>query len=96
MNDWGIPISKDKIIARRNRLIEYQKLGELRFTPLYEAIDENILDINYMLHEIENLQSKIDKANNYIDSERKKIQQHQYFIGIRRLNKIQDILKEDK
>lgn len=66
MNEWGLPISKDKIIARRNRLIEYQKLGELRFTPLYEAIDENILDINYMLHEIENLQSKIDKANELI------------------------------
>ena len=27
MNEWGLPISKDKIIARRNRLIEYQKLG---------------------------------------------------------------------
>ena len=67
MNEWGIPISKDKIIARRNRLIEYQKIGEVRFTPLYEAIDENILDINYMLHEIDNLQSKIDKANEYID-----------------------------
>ena len=67
MNEWGLPISKDKIIARRNRLIEYQKLGELRFTPLYEAIDENILDINYMLHEIENLQSKIDKAIEYIN-----------------------------
>ena len=67
MNDWGIPISKDKIIARRNRLIEYQKVGELRFTPLYEAIDENILDINYMLHEIENLQSKIDKAIEYCE-----------------------------
>ena len=63
MNEWGLPISKDKIIARRNRLIEYQKLGELRFTPLYEAIDENILDINYMLHEIDNLQSKIYKIN---------------------------------
>lgn len=67
MNEWGIPISKDKIIARRNRLIEYQKLGELRFTPLYEAIDENILDINYMLHEIDNLQSKIDKANEILE-----------------------------
>jgi len=67
MNEWGMPISKDKIIARRNRLIEYQKIGELRFTPLYEAIDENILDINYMLHEIDNLQSKIDKANEILN-----------------------------
>lgn len=66
MNEWGLPISKDKIIARRNRLIEYQKLRELRFTPLYKAIDENILDINYMLYEINNLQSKIDKAIEYI------------------------------
>lgn len=73
MNEWGIPISKDKIIARRNRLIEYQKLGELRFTPLYEAIDENILDINYMLHEINNLQSKIDKAIEWIEQYEKQI-----------------------
>ena len=59
MNDkeWGTPISRDKIIYRRNKLIEYQKIGELRFTPLYETIDENILDINYMIYEIDKLQS---------------------------------------
>ena len=67
MNEWGIPVSKDKIIARRNRLIEYQKVGELRFTPLYEAIDENILDINYMLHEIDNLQSKIESLEEDVE-----------------------------
>jgi hypothetical protein len=59
-NEWGLPVSKEKIISRRNRLIEYQKVGELRYTPLYEAIDENILDINYMIYEIERLQKKLE------------------------------------
>lgn len=66
---------------------------------LYENdIDDNVqvfLTIRQMI-KLYNLQSKIDRANDYIDSERKKIQQHQYSIGIRRLNKIKDILKEDK
>lgn len=60
--EWGTPISKEKIIDRRNKLIEYQKIGEVRFTPLYEVIDENILDINYMIYEIERLNNRIDKA----------------------------------
>ena len=63
--EWGTPVSKDKIIARRNRLIEYQKIGELRFTPLYEAIDENILDINYMIYEIERYKNIIDELEKY-------------------------------
>ena len=98
MNEWGLPISKDKIIARRNRLIEYQKLGELRFTPLYETIDENILDINYMLHEIDNLQSKIDKAIEYLDEVGMQFDNETAY----RINeypqwiKLKNILKEDK
>ena len=59
--EWGTPVSKEKIIARRNRLIEHQKIGELRFTPLYEIINENILDINYMIYEIERLNNIIDE-----------------------------------
>ena len=62
IEEWGTPVSKGKIIDRRNRLIEYQKLGELRFTPLYEAIDENILDINYMIYEIERLNKELEVA----------------------------------
>lgn len=95
MNEWGMPISKDKIIARRNRLIEYQKLGELRFTPLYEAIDENILDINYMLYEIDNLQFKINKAIEIIDL----ITPELWNISNKmtyRLKDVKNILKEDK
>ena len=66
IEEWGTPVSKGKIIDRRNRLIEYQKLGELRFTPLYEAIDENILDINYMIYEIERLNNIIKEVREYI------------------------------
>lgn len=60
--EWGTPISKDKIISRRNKLVEWQKIGELRFTPLYEIIDENILDINYMIYEINRLKNIINEA----------------------------------
>lgn len=101
MNEWGMPISKDKIIARRNKLIEYQKIGEVRFTPLYEAIDENILDINYMLHEISNLQSKIDKINQYLeeyfifdDKNGEYYQTHTFDKD--NAKELHDILKEDK
>ena len=66
--EWGTPISKDKIISRRNKLIEWQKIGELRFTPLYEIIDENILDINYMIHEIDRLNNIIEEIENTIEN----------------------------
>lgn len=69
MNDkeWGTPVSRDKIIYRRNKLIEYQKIGELRFTPLYETIDENILDINYMIYEIDKLQSNWNSLREWLE-----------------------------
>lgn len=94
MNEWGIPVSKDKIIARRNRLIEYQKVGELRFTRLYEIIDVNILDINYMLHEIDNLQSKIDKARKIIDRY-SRVVDYDDEVSIDVLYEIDDVLKEE-
>lgn len=69
MNDeWGTPVSKEKIIARRNRLIEYQKTNQVRFTALYQIIDENILDINYMIYEIERLNNIINKTIKYVES----------------------------
>lgn len=71
MNDkeWGTPISRDKIIYRRNKLIEYQRIGELRFTPLYETIDENILDINYMIYEIDKLQSNWNSLREWLKND---------------------------
>lgn len=60
--EWGTPISKEKIISRRNRLIEYQKTQDMRFTVGYQIIDENILDINYMIYEIERLNNIINKG----------------------------------
>lgn len=70
MNDkeWGTPVSKDKIIYRRNRLIEYQKTNQARYTPLYEIIDENILDINYMIYEIEQLQSNWNSLREWLQN----------------------------
>ena len=64
--EWGTPISKEKIIDRRNRLIEYQKTQDMRFTVGYQIIDENILDINYMIYEIERLNNIIKEAIEYI------------------------------
>lgn len=92
MNDkeWGTPISRDKIIYRRNKLIEYQKLGELRFTPLYETIDENILDINYMIYEIDKLQSNWNSLREWLED-------NQDGFNIRVvLNKMNELERKDK
>ena len=75
--EWGTPISKEKIIGRRNRLIEYQKTNQARFTELYQIIDENILDINYMIYEIERLNSIIKEVKEYI----KKASDNEYSYG---------------
>lgn len=42
--------------------------------------------------EANDYESRCEKANTYINEEIKKIQEHQYSTGIRRLNKIQNIL----
>lgn len=85
-SEWGTPISKDKIIARRNRLIEYQKVSDVRFTPLYDAIDENILDINYMIYEIDRLNKIIKEALYYLEID---------MIGTA-IDKLQELKKEGK
>ena len=90
IEEWGTPVSKGKIIDRRNRLIEYQKLGELRFTPLYEAIDENILDINYMIYEIERLNNIIKEAREYIET------LNEYGIGKNAKKELLEILGSEK
>ena len=67
--EWGTPISKGKIIDRRNRLIEYRNTREIRTIPLSRVIDENILDINYMIYEIERLNNIINELEKYIGNE---------------------------
>ena len=67
--EWGTPISKEKIIDRRNRLIEYQKTQDMRFTVGYQIIDENILDINYMIYEIERLNNIINELEKYLNEQ---------------------------
>ena len=64
--EWGTPVSKGKIIDRRNRLIEYRNTREIRTIPLSRVIDENILDINYMIYEIERLNNIIKEVREYI------------------------------
>ena len=64
--EWGTPVSKGKIIDRRNRLIEYRNTREIRTIPLSRVIDENILDINYMIYEIERLNNIINELEKYL------------------------------
>ena len=66
--EWGTPVSKGKIIDRRNRLIEYRNTREIRTIPLSRVIDENILDINYMIYEIERLNNIIKEVREYIET----------------------------
>lgn len=100
IEEWGTPVSRDKIIYRRNNLIEYQKTNQVRFTPLYETIDENILDINYMIYEIDKLQSNWNSLREWLEKEYKK-----YDIGIKTygqaqveetLNKMNELEGENK
>lgn len=69
---------KDKEIERLNNKIKEQNLLLIEFQDM-----EQKLDI---------YKSKCEKANTYINEEIKKIQEHQYSTGVRRLNKIQNIL----
>lgn len=65
--EWGTPISKDKIIYRRNKLVELAKVEAKSYTIWHETINENLLDINYMIYEIERLHSIIKEAIEYIN-----------------------------
>ena len=47
-------MSEDKIIDRRNRLIEMAKVEAMPYTPFYYILEENINDINYLLYEKSN------------------------------------------
>jgi hypothetical protein len=65
--EWGTPISKDKIIYRRNKLVELAKVEAKPYTIWHETINENLLDINYMIYEIERLHSIIKEVREYIE-----------------------------
>ena len=101
--EWGTPISKEKIIDRRNRLIEYQKTQDMRFTVGYQIIDENILDINYMIYEIERLNNIIKEEKELAllnDNQRKFVME--YFkesyevLGIHNQTTIFDFIGSEK
>lgn len=58
---------------------ELNRMCELYSKSLYNA-------------ELTDYKSRCEKANTYINEEIKKIQEHQYSTGVRRLKKIQNIL----
>ena len=68
--EWGTPISKDKIIYRRNKLVELAKVEAKPYTIWHETINENLLDINYMIYEIERLQSIIKEVRECLNKNR--------------------------
>lgn len=81
LNKKDIRINEqDKEIERLNNKIKEQNLLLIEFQDM-----EQKLDI---------YKSRFEKANTYINEEIKKIQEHQYSTGVRRLNKIQNILNE--
>ena len=86
--EWGTPVSKGKIIDRRNRLIEYRNTREIRTIPLSRVIDENILDINYMIYEIERLNNIIKEVREYIET------LNEYGIGKNAKKELLEILGE--
>ena len=62
-------MSEEKIIYRRNRLIEMAKVEAKPYTPFYYILEENINDINYLLYENKQLKEDKKKAIEYIKNE---------------------------
>ena len=60
-------MSEEKIIARRNKLIEWTKTQDIRCTPFCETINENINSINYLLHELQQKENIIKEVREYIE-----------------------------
>lgn len=59
-------MSEDKIISRRNRLIEIAKVEAKPYTPFYYILEENIDDINYLLYEKKKLELRCNKIKDYL------------------------------
>ena len=59
-------MSEDKIIDRRNRLIEMAKVEAQPYTPFYYILEENIDDINYLLYEKKKLELRFNKIKKYL------------------------------
>lgn len=64
-----------------------------------ERLNNKVKEQSLLLIEFQDMEQKVDiyksrceKANKYINEEIKKIQEHQYSTGVRRLTKIQNIL----
>lgn len=63
-------MNKDKIIYRRNKLIELQKTGEVvENTLLYYTINENISSINYMIYQLDQLTNNWNELEEFIQKE---------------------------
>lgn len=70
---------------------ENKKLTSLCVGHEKELRTKDII-IKQIRMEANDYESRCEKANTYINEEIKKIQKHQYSTGVRRLNKIQNIL----
>ena len=64
-------MSEEKIIARRNKLIEWTKTQDIRCTPFCETINENINSINYLLHELQQKENIIKEVREYLSELRR-------------------------
>lgn len=62
-------MSEEKIIARRNKLIEWTKTQDIRCTPFCETINENINSINYLLHELQQKDNIIKEVREHIEQD---------------------------
>ena len=72
------------------------------FEELKEEIGDEFEDYMYkanieLLNKLQQKENIIKEVREYIEKEREKMKNHQYAVGIRRLNKIENILdKENK
>lgn len=60
-------MSEEKIIARRNKLIEWTKTQDIRCTPFCETINENINSINYLLYELQQKENIIKEVREKVN-----------------------------
>ena len=59
-------MSEEKIIDRRNRLIEMAKVEARPYTPFYYLVEENINSINYLLYKNKQLNSILTELEEWL------------------------------
>ena len=94
LNNPEMNIEHFRVVKENKRKIDNlrKENKELKEELKNRPIIDFTYDVYKDLEELEDYKSRFEKANTYINEEIKKIQEHQYSTGIRRLNKIQNIL----